>query len=57
MDVVVVASELLREAEKLMSLKIHPQTTILGANKAVKAAFEHSTPDYAKMMLRFKRIL
>ncbi len=56
-SVVVVASVLLREAEKLMSSKIHPQTAILGWHKAVKAAFEHPTPDYARMMLRFKRIL
>merc|ERR1719494_1107875 len=39
-SVAVLASELLREAEKLIAQKIHPQTIIQGWRKALKAAEE-----------------
>lgn len=37
-SVVVLAGELLREAEKLVNLKIHPQTIVAGWRKAVRVA-------------------
>merc|ERR1719461_759234 len=37
-SVVVLAGELLREAERLVSMKIHPQTIVTGWRKAVKVA-------------------
>lgn len=37
-SVCVLASELLREAEKLVAQKIHPQTIIEGYREAAKAA-------------------
>ncbi|XP_050702840.1 T-complex protein 1 subunit beta-like [Eriocheir sinensis] len=37
-SVVVLASELLREAEKLVSMRLHPQTIIAGYRKATDAA-------------------
>ncbi|KAG0726189.1 T-complex protein 1 subunit beta [Chionoecetes opilio] len=37
-SVVVLASELLREAEKLVSMRLHPQTIIAGFRKATDAA-------------------
>ncbi|MES1916631.1 MAG: T-complex protein 1 subunit beta, partial [Cercozoa sp. M6MM] len=37
-SVTVLAGELLREAERLVELKIHPQTIVAGWRKAVKAA-------------------
>ncbi|XP_048579119.1 T-complex protein 1 subunit beta isoform X2 [Nematostella vectensis] len=37
-SVTVLASELLKEAEKLVSCKIHPQTIVAGWRKSVKAA-------------------
>merc|ERR1719487_2997749 len=42
-SVVVLAGELLREAEKLMNLRLHPQTIIAGWRKAVDAAREALT--------------
>lgn len=39
-SVVVLAGELLREAEKLVSKKIHPQTIVTGWRKAVKVAIQ-----------------
>ncbi|MCL4119515.1 UNVERIFIED_CONTAM: hypothetical protein GTU68_066419, partial [Idotea baltica] len=39
-SVVVLASELLKEAEKLVSMKLHPQTVILGYRKATDVARE-----------------
>jgi T-complex protein 1 subunit beta len=37
-SVTVLASELLREAEKLIEMKFHPQTIIAGWRKASQAA-------------------
>lgn len=37
-SVVVLAGELLREAEKLVAMKIHPQTIVTGWRKAIKVA-------------------
>ena len=37
-SVTVLASELLREAEKLIEMKFHPQTIIAGWRKALQAA-------------------
>ncbi|XP_063853813.1 T-complex protein 1 subunit beta-like [Scylla paramamosain] len=42
-SVVVLASELLREAEKLVSMRLHPQTIIAGYRKATDAAREALT--------------
>jgi T-complex protein 1 subunit beta len=39
-SVTVLASELLREAEKLVSQKIHPQTIVEGYRLASQAAFK-----------------
>jgi T-complex protein 1 subunit beta len=49
-----------QEAEKLTASKIHPQTTILGWRKAVKAAqaaLEHSTLDNGKDEAKFREDL
>jgi len=46
-SVVVLAGELLREAEKLVGMKIHPQTIVAGWRQALKVAldalYKHST--------------
>lgn len=42
-SVVVLASELLREAEKLVAMKIHPQTIIAGYRRATDVAREALT--------------
>lgn len=42
-SVVVLASELLKEAEKLVSMRLHPQTIILGYRKATDIARETLT--------------
>lgn len=42
-SVTVLASELLREAEKLVSMKIHPQTIVAGYRLAASAALEALT--------------
>merc|ERR1719415_195624 len=42
-SVVVLACELLKEAERLISLKIHPQTIIAGFRKATDVAREALT--------------
>jgi len=39
-SVVVLAGELLREAEKLVGMKIHPQTIVAGWRKALKVAID-----------------
>lgn len=39
-SVTVLAAELLREAEKLIAMKLHPQTIIAGWRKAKVAALE-----------------
>lgn len=50
-SVTVLAAELLREAEKLIGMRIHPQTIIAGWRKAVnvaKEALEKATQDHSK---------
>lgn len=42
-SVTVLASELIREAEKLVEMKFHPQTVIAGWRKACQAAKEALT--------------
>jgi T-complex protein 1 subunit beta len=60
-SVCVLASELLREAEKLIGTqKIHPQTVVEGfriASKAALAALEASSTDNAKDEKRFREDL
>jgi T-complex protein 1 subunit beta len=59
-SVTVLASELLREAEKLIDLKIHPQTIIAGwrrANEVAREALTNSTQDHSKDVLKFKEDL
>lgn len=59
-SVTVLASELLREAEKLIDLKIHPQTIIAGWRKAAEEAREaltKSTQDHSGDTERFKEDL
>merc|ERR1711988_1186273 len=50
-SVTVLASELIREAEKLVEMRIHPQTIIAGwrkASAAAKEALEKSASDHSK---------
>ena len=50
-SVTVLASELIREAEKLIEMRIHPQTIIAGwrkASAAAKEALENSASDNSK---------
>lgn len=50
-SVTVLASELIREAEKLVEMRIHPQTIIAGwrkASAAAKEALEKSATDHSK---------
>ena len=50
-SVTVLASELIREAEKLIDMRIHPQTIIAGwrkASAAAKEALENSASDNSK---------
>merc|ERR1719203_2102468 len=50
-SVTVLASELIREAEKLVDMRIHPQTIIAGwrkASAAAKEALEKSATDHSK---------
>jgi T-complex protein 1 subunit beta len=59
-SVVVLAAELLREAEKLISQKIHPQTIIAGWRKScdvARAALEASTKDNANDDVAFRKDL
>lgn len=59
-SVTVLASELLREAEKLIDLKIHPQTIIAGWRRAVDVAREaltNSTQDHSGDAKKFKEDL
>jgi T-complex protein 1 subunit beta len=59
-SVTVLASELLREAEKLIDLKIHPQTIIAGWRRAADVAREaltNSTQDHSGDAERFKEDL
>ena len=56
-SVTVLASELLREAEKLIDLKIHPQTIIAGWRRAADVAREaltNSTQDHSSDAEKFK---
>ena len=56
----VLASELLREAEKLISAKIHPQTIVSGWRKAVKvarAALEAAAIDHGNDEVLFREDL
>lgn len=59
-SVTVLASELLREAEKLIDLKIHPQTIIAGwrvAAEVAREALTNSTQDHSGDSERFKEDL
>ena len=59
-SVTVLASELLREAEKLIDLKIHPQTIIAGWRRATDVAREaltNSTQDHSADDVKFKEDL
>ncbi|CAO1382973.1 unnamed protein product [Diamesa serratosioi] len=59
-SVTVLASELLREAEKLIDLKIHPQTIIAGwrrASDVARAALTASTQDNSTDSEKFKEDL
>ena len=59
-SVAVLASELLREAERLISQKIHPQTIILGWRKAAKAAedaLKASAQDHGDDPVKFREDL
>lgn len=59
-SVTVLASELLREAEKLIDLKIHPQTIIAGwriASDTARAALTASTQDNSTDSEKFKEDL
>lgn len=59
-SVTVLASELLREAEKLIDLKIHPQTIIAGWRRATDVAREaliNSTQDHSGDAEKFKEDL
>ncbi|KAH9395738.1 T-complex protein 1 subunit beta [Tyrophagus putrescentiae] len=56
-SVTVLAAELLKEAEKLIDLKIHPQTIISGWRKAVdvaRAALEKVAVDHSKDNEKFR---
>jgi len=59
-SVVVLAGELLREAEKLVAMKIHPQTIVTGWRKAVKvaiSALEEISVDNSKDADKFRQDL
>lgn len=59
-SVCVLASELLREAEKLVNMKIHPQTIIEGyrlASQAAQKALEESAVDNGNDQEKFKEDL
>jgi len=59
-SVTVLASELLKEAEKLISYKIHPQTIVAGYRRAVevaKAALEESALDHGSDDVQFRNDL
>eukprot|EP00455_Lapot_gusevi_P050034 TRINITY_DN71_c0_g1_i2.p1 TRINITY_DN71_c0_g1~~TRINITY_DN71_c0_g1_i2.p1 ORF type:complete len:533 (+),score=188.28 TRINITY_DN71_c0_g1_i2:70-1668(+) len=59
-SVVVLAGELLREAEKLVNQKIHPQTIVRGYRKAVEAArraLEGSALDHSADPVAFREDL
>ncbi|PIK35786.1 t-complex protein 1 subunit beta [Apostichopus japonicus] len=59
-SVTVLACELLREAEKLIGMKLHPQTIIAGWRKAVDtaaAALERSATDNGNDPEKFKQDL
>lgn len=56
-SVTVLACELLREAEELVSQKIHPQTIIAGwrlATDVARKALEESTVDHSKNVTEFR---
>lgn len=56
-SVTVLACELLREAEELVSQKIHPQTIIAGwrlATDVARKALEESTSDHSKNVTEFR---
>ena len=59
-SVTVLASELIREAEKLVDMRIHPQTIIAGwrkASAAAKEALEKSAKDNSKNEEAFREDL
>lgn len=59
-SVCVLAAELLREAEKLIGLKIHPQTVVEGyriASQAALKALESSSVDHSSDPAKFKQDL
>lgn len=59
-SVTVLAAELLREAEKLITAKIHPQTVISGYRKALKVAreaLEKSAKDHSADEVEFRKDL
>jgi T-complex protein 1 subunit beta len=59
-SVAVLAGELLREAEKLIMMKIHPQTILRGWRKAVvaaRAALEDCAEDHSKDPKQFREDL
>lgn len=59
-SVVVFASELLREAEKLIDMRIHPQTIVAGWRKATKVAravLEENAKDNGEDPAKFKEDL
>ena len=59
-SVTVLASELLREAEKLIDLKIHPQTIIAGWRRAAdtaRDALTKSTQDHSSDSVKFQEDL
>ena len=56
-SVVVLASELLREAEKLVAMKLHPQTIIAGYRQATdiaREALKKSTRDNSSNPDKFR---
>jgi len=59
-SVCVLASELLREAEKLIAMKIHPQTIVEGyrlASRAALDALERAAVDHASDVVQFRQDL
>jgi T-complex protein 1 subunit beta len=59
-SVTVLASELLREAEKLIDLKIHPQTIIAGwrrASEVAREALRNCTQDHSSDEVKFREDL
>jgi len=59
-SVTVLASELIREAEKLIDMRIHPQTIIAGWRKATQAAreaLEKSALDHSADQVKFREDL